>query len=80
MGSDITKVDHAILFVRDLDAAAARYRRLGFSLTPATRTRGVDSATTTSYSRMTMSSCFCPSSRPTEISRASGSSIAPARA
>lgn len=34
MGSVITKVDHAILFVRDLEAAAARYRRLGFSLTP----------------------------------------------
>lgn len=34
MGSDITKVDHAILFVRDLDAAAAQYRRLGFSPSP----------------------------------------------
>ncbi len=30
----VTKVDHAILFVRDLDAAAAKYRRLGFTLTP----------------------------------------------
>lgn len=29
----VTKVDHAILFVRDLDAAAAKYRRLGFTLT-----------------------------------------------
>jgi catechol 2,3-dioxygenase-like lactoylglutathione lyase family enzyme len=34
MSGTITKVDHAIFFVRDLDAAAARYRRLGFSLTP----------------------------------------------
>src|SRR5262245_59456981 len=29
----VTKVDHAILFVRNLDAAAAKYRRLGFTLT-----------------------------------------------
>jgi catechol 2,3-dioxygenase-like lactoylglutathione lyase family enzyme len=34
MSSAITKVDHAILFVRDLEAAATRYRRLGFTLTP----------------------------------------------
>jgi catechol 2,3-dioxygenase-like lactoylglutathione lyase family enzyme len=34
MSSAITKVDHAILFVRDLDTAATRYRRLGFTLTP----------------------------------------------
>lgn len=29
----VTKVDHAILFVRDLDAAAEKYRKLGFALT-----------------------------------------------
>jgi catechol 2,3-dioxygenase-like lactoylglutathione lyase family enzyme len=34
MSSAIAKVDHAILFVRDLEAAATRYRRLGFTLTP----------------------------------------------
>ena len=34
MSKAITKVDHAILFVRDLENAAARYRRLGFTLTP----------------------------------------------
>jgi Glyoxalase-like domain len=30
----VTKVDHAIFFVRDLGAAEARYRRLGFAPTP----------------------------------------------
>src|SRR5579864_3905245 len=30
--SPITGISHAILWVRDLDAAAERYRRLGFSL------------------------------------------------
>ncbi|HET7133675.1 MAG TPA: VOC family protein, partial [Gammaproteobacteria bacterium] len=27
-------IDHAVIVVRDLDAAAARFRELGFTLTP----------------------------------------------
>lgn len=32
MASPITGISHCVIWVRDLDAAAARYRRLGFSL------------------------------------------------
>lgn len=34
MTSPITGIDHVVILVRELDEAAARYRRLGFSLTP----------------------------------------------
>ncbi len=34
MTSPITGLDHVVILVRDLDEAAARYRKLGFSLTP----------------------------------------------
>jgi catechol 2,3-dioxygenase-like lactoylglutathione lyase family enzyme len=40
MTQAFTGIDHCMIVVRDLDAAAARYRRLGFSLTP----RGIHSA------------------------------------
>ena len=32
MSSPITGISHCVVWVRDLDAAAASYRRLGFSL------------------------------------------------
>jgi len=34
MASPITGIDHVVILVRDLDAAAERYRKLGFTLTP----------------------------------------------
>jgi catechol 2,3-dioxygenase-like lactoylglutathione lyase family enzyme len=40
MAQTFTGIDHCMIVVRDLDAAAARYRRLGFALTP----RGVHSS------------------------------------
>ena len=40
MAAAFTGIDHCMIVVRELDAAAARYRRLGFTLTP----RGIHSA------------------------------------
>lgn len=40
MAKAFTGIDHCMIVVRDLDAAAARYRRLGFTLTP----RGIHSS------------------------------------
>lgn len=40
MAQHLTGVDHCVILVRNLDGAAERYRRLGFTLSP----RGYHSA------------------------------------